>query len=319
MTQAAISEGPKAARDSQFQLVTVVVPALNAEATIGEQLAALAAQTYAGPWEIIVSDNGSTDRTNEIVRSWEPRLPPLRIVDSSAGKGVAHARNVAAALAGDLIVLCDADDVVTPQWLDEMVAVAADGPDIVGGALDHKSLNDPAIARVRGGSTTELQRTYHFLEYATGANCAVRREVFEALGGWDTTYARAEDVDFSWRAQLSGYTLAFAPRAVIAYRHRHSVGGVARQVYDYARAEVGLYRRYRGLGATRRTPREIARAYFYLATRLPYLLMTRKRRARWLVAAAENAGRIMGAWQSRGTAPEPKLVAGLVDRPPTRD
>jgi hypothetical protein len=88
---------------------------------------------------------------------------------------------------------------------------------------------------------------------------------------------------------------------VIACRHRSSLLGVSRQVYDYARAEVGLYRQYRSVGARRRTPRQVARAYLYLTTRLPYLLMSRRRRAQWLVPAAENAGRLVGGWQSRAT------------------
>src|SRR5204863_103977 len=84
----------------------------------------LSAQTYSGRWELIVSDNGSTDRTQDIVRSWEGRLPYIRIVDSSDGRGVAHARNVAAAVGGDLIAFCDADDIVSRQWLEELVPSA---------------------------------------------------------------------------------------------------------------------------------------------------------------------------------------------------
>ena len=303
MAQVRTTEAPKQEAKSEFQMVTVVVPALNAEATIGDQLAALAEQTYAGPWEIIVSDNGSTDRTNEIVRSWAPRLPPVRILDSSNRPGVAHARNVAAAVAGELIAFCDADDVVTPAWLEELVRTAADGADIAGGALDHHTLNDPAIGRARGGSTTELQRTYRFLPYAVGGNCAVRREVFVKLDGWDTRYTRAEDVDFSWRAQLAGYKVVFAPRAVIACRHRESSLAGARQVLDYARAEVRLYKQYGSVGARRRRATEVARSYIYLLTRLPYLVISRRRRTTWLVTAAHNLGRVWGSVEHRVFAP----------------
>jgi glycosyltransferase involved in cell wall biosynthesis len=303
MVDVAAVETPTADVAEDFQRVTVVMPVLNAEVTIREQLEALSAQTYKGGWEVVISDNGSTDRTNEIVRSWESRLPGLRIVDASASRGVAYARNVASSIAGDLIAFCDADDVVEPQWLAELVASARGGADMVCGALDHDTLNDAAISGSRGGATTTLPRTYGFLPYAVGGNCAVRRKVIDAIGGWNQSYTRGEDVDFSWRAQLAGFTVAFAPRAVIRCRHRDSLLGLSRQVFDYACAEVGLYHEYRDRGAKRRTAREVGRSYFYLLTRLPYLVMPRRRRARWLVTASANLGRIAGSFQHRVFAP----------------
>ena len=48
----------------------MVLPVLNGEAYIAEQLGALAAQTYAGPWEMVVVDNGCTERTISVVESW---------------------------------------------------------------------------------------------------------------------------------------------------------------------------------------------------------------------------------------------------------
>ena len=62
-------------------LITVVVPARDAEQTIAAQLEALAAQTYEGDWELVVSDSGSTDRTLEIAGDWSARIPSLRVVD----------------------------------------------------------------------------------------------------------------------------------------------------------------------------------------------------------------------------------------------
>jgi glycosyltransferase involved in cell wall biosynthesis len=303
MIEAASAEAPLTQPKVEFDCVTVVMPALNAEATIEDQLAALAGQTYNGRWELVVSDNGSTDRTVEIARSWEPRLPALRIVDSSARRGVAYARNLAAETAGELIAFCDADDVVEPQWLAQLVVTAENGADIVCGSLDHEALNDAAISSARGGATTVLPTTYGFLPYAVGGNCAVRHRVIDRIGGWNPSYSRGEDVDFSWRAQLAGFSVDFAPEAVIHCRHRNSLPGLARQVFDYARAEVGLYHEYRGQGARRRTAGQVARSYLYVLTRLPFLVMSRRRRANWLVAAAGNLGRVAGSFQHKVFAP----------------
>ena len=57
--------------------ISVVLPILNGEAHLEEQLAALAAQTYAGPWELVAVDNGCTDRSMAIVESWRDRVPEL--------------------------------------------------------------------------------------------------------------------------------------------------------------------------------------------------------------------------------------------------
>lgn len=283
-------------------LVSVVVPVRNAETTIEAQLAALARQTYDGAWELVISDNGSRDRTLQIVGAWSDRFPAFRIVDSSAEPGVAHARNVAAETGGDLLAFCDADDVVEDGWLAGLVA-AARNADVVGGALDHASLNDGDLWSARGGATQELPRTYDFLPYAVGANCAVRRAVFDSIGGWRAGHAGGDDVDFSWRAQLAGFTVAFAPDAVVRYRHRDSLGGVARQVFDYARSEVGLYRAYRAEGARRRTLREVARSYLRSAAQLPLTPFSRRRRVVLVVSLAENLGRLAGSLEHRVFAP----------------
>ena len=55
--------------------VSVVVVMRNAAATIGEQLEALSRQDYAGPWEVVLADNGSTDDSVAVARQWEDRLP----------------------------------------------------------------------------------------------------------------------------------------------------------------------------------------------------------------------------------------------------
>ena len=114
------------------ELISVVMPVLDGEAHVADQLAALASQRYEGEWELVVSDNGCRDRTLEIVRSFEARLPSVSIADATACRGLNHARNVGVATArGDFIAFCDADDVATPGWL-EALAHAAVEADIVG-------------------------------------------------------------------------------------------------------------------------------------------------------------------------------------------
>ena len=102
----------------ELSLVSVVMPVRNGARYIGEQLTALAAQSYHGPWELVVADNRCTDRTVSVVERFRSALPVVRLVEASTRVSLNHARNVgAAAAAGELLAFCDADDVADRDWL----------------------------------------------------------------------------------------------------------------------------------------------------------------------------------------------------------
>ena len=75
------------------RLVSVIVPMRNEEAHLAQQLRALAGQTYTGPWELVVVDNGSTDGSIKIVEAWRERFPASRRRRVVAGRGLNYARN----------------------------------------------------------------------------------------------------------------------------------------------------------------------------------------------------------------------------------
>ncbi len=91
--------------------ISVILPFLDAVDTLPDQLEALANQSYEGAWELVLSDNGSSDGSTELARSWEGRLN-LTVVDASTRRGsIGFSRNVAAARAhGEVLAFCDADD-----------------------------------------------------------------------------------------------------------------------------------------------------------------------------------------------------------------
>lgn len=273
--------------------VSVVIPAYNAGALIGEQLESLVHQTYTGPYEVIVADNGSTDDTIAVVESFVGALPTLRVVDASATRGIGFARTAGAIAARSAVIAySDADDVASPNWLEGLMA-AMEHADLVGGVLEHRTLNDPAYRVWRGEDRMEeLPRPLRFLPYAVGANMAVRAHVVHEVRWSEEFPYGGDDVDFCWRAQLSGYRLAFAADAVMHYRHRTTVRGVARQAYAYGRAEPRLYARHRAAGAKRNPPATVLSSYWYVATRLPYLVMSERRRGLWFTVAAGAWGRV---------------------------
>lgn len=232
--------------DPKPPVASVIIPARNAAGGIGAQLEALSVQTFDRPWELLVVDNRSTDTTVEVVGRWQDRLPFLRLVDASAGAGVAYARNRGAAAArGELFLYCDADDEVEPDWVAAMVAAGAQH-DVFGGRLSVARLNAPDVVRWRDPLQDErLPVGHRFLPYAVGANIGCRRAVHEAIGGWDEHFLTSgEDVDFCWRAQLAGFSLGFARDAVAQYRYRAGLSAFLHQRHGYGRSSVAVAARH---------------------------------------------------------------------------
>jgi glycosyltransferase involved in cell wall biosynthesis len=282
------------------KLVTVVVPVLDAAATLPQQLDALAWQTYSGAWEVVISDNGSTDGSADLARGWADRLPDLRIVDSSDRRGINHARNVGAAAArGDLVLLCDADDVVDSGWVAAM-AEAARHCDVLGGRLDEDTLNDPLARAGRPAQPQdELPTALRFLPYAVGANCGIRTSVVRELGGFNEDYVRgAADIEFFWRAQLAGHRLCFVPDAVVQYRYRPGTKKLARQFYRYGMAEAQLYRDF-GTQVPKDDLRTVLWRWRCILAETRRAVRHPSARADWARQLAYRTGRIRGSIRFR--------------------
>lgn len=282
------------------ELISVVMPVLNGERHIADQLAALRGQTYNGSWELVVVDNGCTDRTLEIVRDFAPSLPSLTIADARSRRGLNHARNVGAATArGDFVVFCDADDVASAGWLAGM-ARAAEGADLVGGRLEWETLNDPVVRAWRPQAPMDdLIADHGFLRYAPGGNMGVWAAVAREMG-WDERFTfGSSDHGFAWRAQLSGYRLAFAPDALMHQRFRRTLGGLARQQFRYGRSGPLLVRAYREFGMPDPDNRAALREWRQLFVSVADLWQSRERRGRWIRVAAFRLGRLAGSVRAR--------------------
>jgi glycosyltransferase involved in cell wall biosynthesis len=226
--------------------ISVIVPVWNAEATLAVQLEALRRQELAAPWELIVADNGSTDRSVEVARSFADRMN-LRIVDASAVRGAGHARNVGARAArAPKLVFVDADDEVAPGWLAAIDAALADH-DVVASRFDKERLNAPDLRERRGLAQAHSlgQHNYAaFLPHAGGSGLGVRRSVHERIGGFDERLLRLQDTDYSWRVQLAGHAIHLEPAALLHVRFRPKGLASLRQMYDYGRYDGWLYQRY---------------------------------------------------------------------------
>ncbi len=282
--------------------MSVVIPARDAAGIIGEQLTALAAQTR-HDFEVVVADNGSTDATVDVVRDALGALD-IRVLDASQRQGVSHARNVGMwGTTAPKILFCDADDVVDPGWVAAM-SDALDAFDLVGGHLETGRVN-PGEVQSRSPSPTAggLPVTMGHLPYAVGANLGLRRAVVDAVGGFDESYVGGhEEVDLAWRAQEAGFSVGFAPDAVVHYRLRGSLRAMVRQRYWYGRSYAQLYRAFRHSGVPRTPLATELRWYAVLLRSLPRDVR-RKRFGFWLVTAAWTSGRLAGDVRYRVRCP----------------
>lgn len=233
--------------------ISVIIPVHNAEDTIADQLEALARQDFADPWEVIVADNGSSDGSLAVARRFSDRLP-LRCIDASQVRGVAHARNVAARVAcAPLLAWVDADDEVAPGWLEAVVTALAEHT-VVASRFDKERLNTPELQATRSLPQQHglSQHNYApFLPHVGGSGLAIRKSVHDAVGGFDETLLRLADTDYSWRVQLAGHAIHFEPSAVLHVRFRQGGGASFRQAYLYGRFNGRLYHRYRSHGMQR--------------------------------------------------------------------
>ncbi|MGC8960616.1 MAG: glycosyltransferase family 2 protein [Chloroflexia bacterium] len=188
----------KAGRRSTCPRVSVVIAAYNAAPFLEEAIDSILHQTFPD-LELIVVDDGSTDETPQILdRYADSRIIRLR---NETNQGVARARNGGNAVArGEYLAVQDADDLSTPDRVEKQVAFLDAHPEI--GLVGSQGI------LFGEGASTRLQVPLHNTEIQAlllGENCLLhsslmmRREVFEAAGGYDETYAAAEDYDLVLR------------------------------------------------------------------------------------------------------------------------
>jgi glycosyltransferase involved in cell wall biosynthesis len=273
-------------------IASVVIPALDAATTIGEQLESLAAQDVVDQLEVLVMDNGSTDATRAVASSWQPRIAGLRVVDASGKRGASNARNLGIEVAAsDNVLLCDADDRVAPGWASEMLAQLAEADAVAGRVLPWELRDDPVPSE---GFREWFEPRYDFLPAFTTNNAGVRKSAVTAVGGFDDRMDPAEDIDLAWRMQLAGRTFVLAPDAVVFARPRTTPRDVFRQTFAYGRSEVRLYSKFRGDGMPKRSVSSGVRKLASLARTSPDLIDA-ETRVHWFGRAGWRCGRIAGS------------------------
>jgi len=180
--------------------VSVVVPAHDAEATVSGALRSVLAQTRAAD-EIVVVDDGSSDATATVVRDLEG-AGPVRLLSQPQG-GPSSARNAGvAASSGDWVAFLDADDEWHPEKLEHQVRAVSDGVVLVATDWAREHVVEPVPEPV---PTSQIATTQILLlnRFQT-STVLLRRQAFDAAGGFDPALDGVEDWDMWLRASRHG-------------------------------------------------------------------------------------------------------------------
>ena len=281
--------------------LSVVIPCLNAAATIGIQLEALARQHWDQEWEVVVADNGSTDDSREIIESYRDRLPNLRIVDASARRGQPYALNFGAAAAtGIAVAFCDADDEVAPGWVAAMGNALLEH-DFVACRIDFTKLNPPWAQTIflrHGQQHGRLLKAQFppYLWHAGGGTLGVKKSLHEAVSGFDDALPYLHDTDFCFKVQLRGVELHFVSEAVLYVRCRDTLRGLLRQACHWAEYSVLLYKMYRPANDRAfRLWKDFLWQWKGLLRSIPQIRVDRSARARWVWRFGWQLGRFIGS------------------------
>jgi len=199
----------------EHPLISCIVPVFNGERYLSEAVDSLLAQTYKSV-EIIVVDDGSTDRTPQIVESFGKQIRSLRQVNG----GPAAARNSGVRIArGDFIAFLDADDLWHPEKLARQINCLEVRPEI-----------DLCVTYLQNFWSPEFKaQAVHFVNhplakpmpgYFSLQTLCVRRNVFDAIGLFNTELRVCEDVEWFLRA-VERRKVILVSQDILTYRRLH--------------------------------------------------------------------------------------------------
>ena len=222
--------------------VSVVVPVYNGAATIVQTVERLLNQSLT-PIEIIIIDDGSTDRTAQVLQPFEKRI----LYAFKQNGGPASARNLGVTLAsGSFIAFTDSDCLPERDWLRQLVAgfdsAKISGIAGVGGSV--KSIDASLI-----GEYVDMLRLMEpaenpsgEIEYLITANACFRREALLVAGSFDERFRKpgGEEPALCRRIRELGYEFRFAAEAVVFHHHRQTVGSFWRTFKNYGEGRFTL-------------------------------------------------------------------------------
>lgn len=258
--------------------VSVIIPHWNGRQHLHDCLTSLRQQTFADH-EVILVDNGSTDGSQEYVRS---EFPEVILVELGENRGFTGACNAGyAASRGEFVCLLNNDTETDPQWTEVLVDTFERHPraGIVAGKMllfnqrdhfhtagDYYRVNGiPGNRGVWQADHGQYDREEPVFS-ACGGAAAYRRAMVEQIGFLDDAFFfSCEDIDLAWRAHLAGWEVIYAPGAIVYHKLKASGGsGVIGSYHDGRNFLYVIWKNY-PTPLLRRHAADILRAQWHLS------------------------------------------------------
>ncbi|MFT3970648.1 MAG: glycosyltransferase [Micropruina sp.] len=220
--------------------MSIIMPAYNAGEYIGAAIGGVLSQTHPDV-ELVVIDDGSTDDTYRIASGFGDRIVLLQ----QRNRGQAAARNTGIEVAtGDVLALCDSDDVLLPNYVAKALAVLEKAPDrswvtCAAMLLTDDGLVDYGVSPF-GVILPERQREAIFQMNFVSIFSVFPRRMFDQVGPFTDELRRCEDWEYWVRAMVSGWRVAFQTEPAAMYR-RHGAGNLSANAEAMMDAEDALF------------------------------------------------------------------------------
>lgn len=224
-----------------------IIPVYNRPGELQDLLSSLLTQTYT-QFEVVVVEDGSTLRCDEVVASFNQDLSIRYFYQENTGQG--FARNFGMQQAkGDFFVILDSDVLLPPAYFEQLrLAIQTRSLDAFGGpdaaAADFSPLQkamDFAMTSfwTTGGIRGKLKNPAAY--QARGFNMGVSREVFDRLGGF-VDPNRGEDIEWSIRIKKAGFRLELVSEAFVYHKRKNTLWSFAKQGFSFGRNRVNVSR-----------------------------------------------------------------------------
>jgi glycosyltransferase involved in cell wall biosynthesis len=216
-----------------LKLISVVMPAYNADPFISQAIDSVLAQTWRD-FELIVVDDGSTDRTLEIAKRYAAQDVRIKVY-SHPNKGTAPTLNRCIELASsEWVFLMHADDLMRPNRLERQLAFVREHPELA--VASSLVWNVDSKDRIIGKATSEFF-THEAVDKSFSANkpigfhhpaVALRKSAVLSVGGYRQEFWPAEDMDLWNRLVGKGYKILVQPEYLLYYRMHGNAASISR-------------------------------------------------------------------------------------------
>lgn len=212
--------------------ISVITTTKNEEKNIGELLDSLINQEE--PYEVLVVDSDSKDKTQEIVKDFSNRKDSIKLIIYPGTRAESMNYGIKQAV-GDAIAFIGGDDTADKNWIKEL-RNGLKNADIVVGKLISKE--DEKVKNI------ENVKFYHkgINVSHPGTNTTYKKHILDKLGGFDPWFSSAEDLEINYRAVDAGYKITHHDKAKVYYRPKGSALAFLKQSfwYGYGRKLLGL-------------------------------------------------------------------------------